>query len=935
MKSTNTPSSDKNWMLALSPSRYAKQWFDETLFAERVDEAFSTIGQTETNTLNRAFLPISKPLLKEGRKLIKNCFLENNDGALYVGGYSLIMDCLIKRIFDEVTSRFSQEADSPALSLMATGGYGRGELAPRSDIDLLFLTSVQIDKPTSVIVETILYALWDMGLKVGHATRSSRQQIKAVKDDLSTRTSFLEARHLAGDADLSANILNQFKQEVVQGSATSYLKGKLDERSQRLKGINAHRYMLEPNIKNGKGGLRDLHTLFWIARYAYEANNLEDVLSRGILSAGELKEFSQAQQFLWAIRCHLHLRSKRAEDRLTFDAQMDIAPMMGFTNKAGLNSVENFMRRYHLAAKVVGNLTRIFWAAIATDFDTEPREFLRESASAEAPEPFIVETGRINLPDDINLEDHPELIMQVFEIAEKNRLEIHPYILRKIYNNLHIIDDDFRQNPKYNQQFINILTSRQNSERIIRMMNESGFLGEFIPDFGRIVALMQFDMYHSYTVDEHTVFAINVLHNIELGNLADIAPIATVSIKEITLRTELYVAMLLHDIAKGRGGDHSILGAEVARELCPRFGLSEEATETVAWLIEHHLLMSDTAFRYDLSDPITIQNFADKVQSPERLNLLLNLTVSDIRAVGPTVWNGWKAALMRDLHTRTMAVLRGHSSGEILKNVGAGNQMRLKDSLIDTWDKEDVIAHLESFDASYWTDFDDEQYQYHAQLCRQHFASKQHLTLGITPNTKRNATEVVLIADDNIGLFSKFAGSISITNAVIVDARLTTRKDGLTVDVLRIQNTDKQAITDPETIADIEENLQQAHRGALDIDAALDRRLKQTPSRFRRIPIPARVLISNKISDGHTVVEINGKSTPSFLYYITRKMAGFGLQIHTASFTAYGDRVVGIFYINDGFGLKITTRNRMGILHKALLNAIEESDPDQHMTKTS
>lgn len=910
-----------SWLQSLKPSQYAKSWFDETGFAHKAEAAIASTRLKKGEEKER-LLPVARALLAEGREAIKARFSEDNDGAIYVGGYALIMDSIVSSLFRRIAS------DAPSgFTLMATGGYGRGELSPASDIDLMFLTAVQPDRKTTGLIETLLYILWDMGLTVGHASRSLRQQLKAVKDDLTIRTALLEARYLAGDNALFDELMGKFHDDVVSSTAAEFITSKLRERDTRHARNGNHRYVVEPNIKDGKGGLRDLHTLFWIARYAYRVESIDAMIDHGVLSKSEAREFANAQRFLWTVRCHLHLRAGREDDRLTFDAQMDIAPELGFQKRRGMNGVERFMRRYYLAAKAVGNLTRIFCAAFAADITPTTRPLLMQLFTNRAPKPFSVDNARLTLPADFRFREQPLLMMRMFEIAQESDFDIHPDTLRKLHSSLRLVDAAFREDPEVNASFLNILSSRRSPERVLRLMNESGFIGKFMPDFGRIVAMMQFDMYHSYTVDEHTIHAFGILNGIETGGLAEIAPVATAAIKEINLRRELYVAMLLHDIAKGRGGDHSILGAEVARQVCPRFGLSDDATETIAWLVRYHLLMSETAFRYDLNDPSTIMNFAKEVQSPERLNLLLVLTVADIRAVGPNVWNGWKAALMRTLYTRTMAVLRGENADDEIRHIEAEAKLRLHKALEDTWSEEEIYDHVGMFYSSYWTGFELESHRRHAAMFRDHMKKDSLLSISLTPDLHRNATEIVIITADDAGLFSRIAGGVASLGANIVDARITTRKDGLALDAFWVQNQDRQAITDPARLDALRDRLEQALTGMLDITEATDRRRSQTPSRIRQIAAPARVLVSNQASTNHTVIEINGKDGPGLLHKLTSKMVELGLQIQMASVSTYGDRVVDVFYVKDGFGLKITSETRLDKIRQELLRVLQESDP--------
>ena len=922
------------WLQTMNPSNYASQWFAKTGLAKKIKTTIAatdlsaatanTSANTPANTIDarQILLPVAKALFIEGREIIKERFLEDNDGAIYVGGYALLMDSLIIALFSRIAGE-----ENKNFCLLATGGYGRQELAPQSDIDLIFLTANKPDKKITQIIETLLYILWDMGLSVGHATRSLSQQLKASKEDLTIRTTLLEGRHIAGDKALFTRLMEKFESDIIAHTAVEFITLKLEERDLRHTKSGNHRYVVEPNIKDGKGGLRDLHTLFWIARYAYRAPSIEAMIAHGVFSTTEVSAFSVAQRFLWSVRCHLHLRAGRHDDRLTFDAQMDIAPLLRFASRPGKSSVERFMRRYYLAAKSVGNLTRIFCAAFAADFVPEPRPFLKKALLNEEAAPFEIDAQRLSLPANFRFRDNPTLMMRMFEIAQETGLDIHPDALRKLHASLALIDTAFRNDAQINASFIAILTSSQSCERILRLMNESGFIGKFLPDFGRIVALMQFDMYHSYTVDEHTIIAMGILNGIETGELAEIAPVATAAVKEIALRKELYVALLLHDIAKGRGGNHSILGAEVARNICPRFGFDVEATETVAWLIEHHLLMSDTAFRYDLNDSETINAFAVKVQSPERLNLLLVLTVADIRAVGSNVWNGWKAALIRTLYARTMAALRGENMDAELGQIVASAKANLHTALARDWSQAASHDHIDMFYDSYWMAFDTDSHRRHGDMFKAHLQSKSPLSISLTPDSQRNATELVIIMDDDAGSFSRIAGGIAALGINIVDARITSRKDGLTLDVLWIQDKDKQAIADKQIFETIRKQLDKALKGTIDIAAATERRNRQTPARIRRIAAPARVLINNNASKTHTVLEINGKDAPGLVYKITRCIAELGLQIQMASVSTYGDRVVDVFYVKDGFGLKITNEARLEKISKELYQVLCESDP--------
>ena len=454
-------------------------------------------------------------------------------------------------------------------------------------------------------------------------------------------------------------------------------------------------------------------------------------------------------------------------------------------------------------------------------------------------------------------------------------------------------------------------------------MNESGVLGRFLPDFGKIVAMMQFDMYHSYTVDEHTIKVIGVLHDIGTGGLAETAPVATSVMPEIESRLVLFVAALLHDIAKGRDGDHSELGAELALELCPMLGLSQEETETVSWLVRHHLLMSKTAFRYDLNDPKTIDDFAAIVQSPERLKLLLVLTVADIRGVGPTIWNGWKAALMRDLYYQTDAVLRGADAAVI----AAGNAEVAREAVrerLDGWSDEEFNAYAAMMPRQYWTGFDTESQLRHAGLGRTFRSMDVPLLADFRQVEDKNVTELTLLTVDDAGLFSRIAGAVAGHGINIAGARITTCADGTVLDVFQLQTTSNEPVTDERLLGRVKASIEKAVSGTLRPQAALRERWQSLPERVRHLPVPSRVILSNRISSTHTVIEVNGRDMPGLLHRLTRTLAELGLQIQTATVSTYGERVVDVFYVKDLFGLQVHNEARLTTIRDRLLEVFDQ-----------
>ncbi|HKN41699.1 MAG TPA: [protein-PII] uridylyltransferase, partial [Sphingomicrobium sp.] len=551
--------------------------------------------------------------------------LEPGRGRVIAASYCFLADQVMRLAYDLVTTRIQPRPAETAcrLSVVGLGGTGRGEMAPFSDLDLMFLVPDRGSPWCEQAIEALLYLLWDLKLKVGQSVRTPDQMIAAAKEDVTVRTAVLEARWIWGDEELHDSAMRRFQAEVVAGTARDYVAAKLGERDARHQRMGDSRYVVEPNVKDGKGGLRDLHTLYWIGKYVFGVEQPAELVDRGLFSAAEFRRFERAERFFWSVRCHLHLMAGRAEERLGFELQRQIAQAMRYADRPGKSAVERFMQFYFLNARAVGDLTGLFLAQLDEQLGAKGRRFALPTLKRRPKHlnGFTIDRGRLSVPSDHWLADNPVRLVELFALAAREGLEIHPNAMRPATRDARLVDT-VRDNPEANALFLEVLTARDRPDQALRWMNEAGVFGRFVPDFGRVVAQMQFDMYHHYTVDEHSIRAIGLLARIERGELADDHPLSTALFKQIASRRVLYVAVLLHDIAKGRGGDHSELGADVALELCPRFGLDEAETETVAWLVRYHLLLSHTAFRRDITDPKTVEDFVRIVQSPERLRLL-------------------------------------------------------------------------------------------------------------------------------------------------------------------------------------------------------------------------------------------------------------------------------------------------------------------------
>jgi len=827
-----------------------------------------------------------------------------------------LVDRLVVAIFDLVTVRLLP-GSGDGLTLMAVGGYGRGEMAPYSDVDLGFLTLDPLPPRAPAAIEAMLYLLWDLGLKVGQSTRTPDQMIAEARADVTVRTALLESRYLAGDRRLYDRAGERFRAEVQRGTERRFIADKLAERDGRHHRMGDTRYLVEPNVKEGKGALRDLQTLFWIGKYVHDVGRAAQLVPAGLFSPQEYRLFHRADDFLWAVRCHLHDLTGRGEDRLTFDVQREVAMRMRFRDSPGKSAVERFMRLYFLHAKSVGALTGVFLSHLEERFG--PRGWrLGWSAIRRAPSRlngFTRVRGRLGIPRDGFFQEEPVRLLQLFQLADLHRMEIHPAAARAAARDARLVEQ-VRDDPRANALFLDVLASPRDPELVLRWMNEAGVFGRFVPDFGRVVAMMQFDMYHHYTVDEHTIRAIGLLSRIEKGEFRDDHPLASALFAQIASRRALYAAVLCHDIAKGRGGDHSVLGAEVAEQLCPRLGLTPAETETVSWLVRHHLAMSATAFKRDLSDFKTILDFAGAVQSPERLRLLLILTVVDIRAVGPGVWNSWKRQLLTELYEAAEEVLRlGHKQRGRTERIAA-KQAGLAAHL--GWDEQAMAAHVRRLPEAYWVAEPDDVLAHNARMIR----DAEHAPLAIDAQVypERGATLVTVYAADHPGLFYRIAGGIHLAGGSVIDARIHTTRDGMALDNFLVQDPFGRPFAEPAQIGRLKRSVEDAlaNRGRMN-----DRLIAKPASRPRAdaFPIAPNVLISNEASNRFTVVEVNARDRPALLNQLALALFQSKVTIHSAHVATYGERAVDTFYLTDLTGDRITAAARVKALERRLLTA--------------
>jgi len=834
---------------------------------------------------------------------------------------AFLVDQLIRVIHDHVIGdvyRASNRSTGERLTIMAVGGYGRGEMAPHSDVDIAFITPHRQTAWCEQVIEAMLYFLWDLQLKVGHSSRSLDEMVRMSRADLTIRTAMLEGRYVWGDQALFDEARHRFFAEVVSGTERQFVTDKLGERNDRHKRLGDSRYVVEPNIKEGKGGLRDLHTLYWIGKYIYKVRSAAELVDVGLLTQDEYRQFRRAENFLWAVRCHLHFLTGRAEDRLTFDLQRAVAARMGFSDRPGKSAVERFMQYFFLQAKQVGSLSGVFLASLEQQSEKMRKGLFAGLRRQRKIGQYPVIGGRIAAPEDGRFAADPARLLEIFTLADRERMEIHPETMRQINRDAKLVDG-LRKDPKANALFMELLTSRHDPETVLRWLNEAGVFGRFVPEFGRVNAQMQFDMYHHYTVDEHTIRAIGLLAAIERGDLRADHPLASEIVGKVQSRRALYVSVLLHDIAKGRGGDHSVLGAEIALRLCPRLGLDDDETELVAWLVRQHLLMSATAFKRDLADWKTISDFVAVVASLERLRLLMLLTVVDIRAVGPGVWNSWKRQLLTELYNAAEERLRlGHAERGRAERVAAkqkavAERLGEQASLVTRYGKQ--------FGDAYWiAEPEDVIAMNLAQLAD---AKGSPLTVTTTYDAERGATLVMVLAADHPGLFYRIAGGIHLAGGNIIDARIHTARNGMAVDNFLVQDPLGRPFSDPGQLERLKTTIGDALANRVKLVPQLAARPLARP-RQDAFDVRPRVDFDNGASNRFTVIEVSARDRPALLNRLARAMFEARLIVHSAHIATYGERAVDTFYVTDLFGGKVDAPARLKTIEKRLMEAAEE-----------
>ena len=923
--------------IATRPS--ADPRFDTPRITAAID-ALAAEHRGRHDLFRAAVAKLLKAELLAARQAAEAVLLKDRHGRRCAETLCYVQDQIIRMLFASATKHLypsTNHSTAERMAVVSTGGYGRGLMAPESDIDLLFILPYKQTAWGEQVAEVILYCLWDMGLKVGHATRSVDESIRQARADMTIRTGILEARFLTGDQALFDELMTRFDAEVVQGTATEFVAAKLAEREERHRRGGQSRYLVEPNVKDGKGGLRDMHTLFWIAKYVYRVRDTKELLARGVFDAHEYRVFKRCEDFLWTVRCNIHFVTNRPEERLSFDLQRDIAVRLGYTSHPGMQDVERFMKHYFLIAKQVGDLTAILCAKLE-DQQTKPVPALSRMMAKLRPDlqrrrvpgsdAFIIDNNRINLAAPDVFKEDPVNLIRLFRLAQKNNLAFHPDAMRAATRSLRLINAEMREDPEANALFMEILTS-DNAETVLRRMNEAGVLGHFIRSFGRIVSMMQFNMYHHYTVDEHLLRCVGILQEIERGGNDEFV-VASDLMRKIQPehRAVIYITVLLHDIAKGQPEDHSIAGAKVARRLCPRLGFNAADTELVAWLIEEHLTMSTVAQSRDLSDSKTIENFAAVVQSVEQMKLLTILTTADIRGVGPGVWNGWKAQLLRTLYYETEPVLTGGFSEVNRAQRIAVAQAEFRRAFTE-WPEQELNAYISRHYPAYWLKVELGRKIRHARFLRASEEAGHKLAINVGFDEARAVTELTILAVDHPWLLSIIAGACAAAGANIVDAQIYTTTDGRALDTIAISREYDRDDDEARRATRIGDMIEDVLEGKLRLPETVAKRAA-SKGKLKPFVVEPEVTLNNNWSDRYTVIEVSGLDRPGLLYQLTTAISKLNLNIASAHVATFGERARDVFYVTDLLGAQINAPTRQAAIKRALIHLLAHGDAAEH-----
>jgi len=814
--------------------------------------------------------------------------------------HSDMVDGLVRKAFQKAQSQVS----APSVCLIAVGGYGRAELAPYSDVDLLLLYSSSKKEDLPPLVEKILYPLWDLGLEVSCSSRSISESLKMAQSDLHIKTGLIDGRYLDGEYEFFRKLYSLFTKRVLHRKVPKFAEALANDLHLRNQKYEDPAYALEPNIKEGEGGLRDFQIGRWIIRAKHQTDRWDS-----ILFPDHSRMLERSLQFLWAVRNQLHLLSGRRQDHLTFELQEKIAPILGLSQ--GTEGIEEMMRQYHLSTQRISTfvydilertLHEPSWAKKTFFF------FQRKKID----ENFGMAYGELHLFDPVTFKRDPSQLMTLFNHCQAYQTHMDFRTEEAVMEALPFVDDRFRTLEGVNQTFLSILRKGDGVDTILKKMHELGLLSRYIPEFSEIEGKVHYDLYHVHPVDIHSILAVEELGKLRGGLYQKDYPLLTSLIREIENPEILFLTTLLHDIGKGMGGDHSLIGKEMVKHIGERMGLLAENRELMEFLVSHHLYMIETAFRRDLHDEQVILRFANEVKNITQLRMLYLLTFADIKAVGPEAWTSWKNTLLIELFLKVSHFFeKGAVAGPFLKR----DEMIQK--LQESLSREIISEYAEHLPDRYLSCYSSDEIVHHLELAR---SVEKKLLLVEWEIEKEIQARVTVCTKDRYGLFSKITGSMFVNRLNILEAQIHTWGNGIVLDTFWVadatRNTDRR-------LREFKKDLEEILGGKVSLRDLLAKGRESNGIKQKVIPrVPQEVKVNNQDSDFYTIVEVMGEDRLGILYEITQALTDHGCDIHFARISTLGNRIVDVFYVQDEWGEKIKEKNRTDQLKRTILSRL-------------
>ncbi|MDX8392246.1 MAG: [protein-PII] uridylyltransferase [Mariprofundaceae bacterium] len=817
--------------------------------------------------------------LKEAHEEIQRLFAAGETGSVLVSRMCEAVDAVLERMWKEMASAISDRVD-----LLAVGGYGRGELCPHSDWDVWFLLADEPDAEVNQTIEHFIHALWDMNVKLGYAVRTVDETLHYMGEDWHTATAALESRLICGQGVAYAKLQGKLGR-FFSRRRKAFVEAKLVEMQQRHARTGDTAFLMEPDIKEGMGGLRDVQTVFWLAKAWHDCDNIAELVSREVISQTEHMHLMQAQDFLWRCRVGLHLASGRANDRLGFAQQMDMAADMEYQSEAYRPAVEAFMKDYFRHA---GRISRVS-GLLCMHFEEElhPQWLKRRKDIGDG---FVLEGQRVGVRDDQVFEEDPLRLLRIFHVAQQDHRELSSQALRQVREHVLLIDDAFRTSAQARAIFLAILRHRRNVASALKEMNDTGVLGRFIPEFRHTVGLGQFNNYHVYTVDEHTIRAVGEARNMWHHLHGERMPLATQMFSKLQRQELLYLALICHDIAKGKPGDHSRNGAEIAYNICHRLHLSRDASELVAWLVQHHLLMAMTSQRSDLTDPEVISRFAAEIGHIERLRYLLCLTVADIAAVGPGIWNEWKGTLLRELFIATESLLMGEEDASARTRERVAVRIESTLGKVEDGERNNVSVLLHQLPWRAVVGFPPR----HLLRITRLMQTSPEGGVDVLVDASRGESLVVALAEDRRRLLADLTTALSSSHVNIVAAQAFMLEDKRVLDVFHIQDSDGKALSEKSDLHRLKDRIKCVLAGdpvpvVQPVKANI--LMRQVSVQVKPLPLP---------SSRQTSIEVSAADRPGLLAVLTGEIDDAGFNVRGAGISSFGERAVDVFFLTNG-----------------------------------